>query len=461
MQDHFFLFQIMYEERCFICGGRMGKGMHPSLGPQEKIDKLVSVSRNVSHTSTIICDILSRILNETVMEDESICKICFNLLNDIDYHLKEAQEKTDEVTNKFLDKNRENKYVEQQSSMVEEILPETRSEHKSKKRVSSPPKKHSVFMPHRNHHHHHHEDHDVNLTEDEMSVNSINKNKAKLLSHVLNPKMKSKMIQKQQKEEENQTPMPMPVPTPTTKSSKKGSNKRPISKRYIASSSESEDEINDEESDHELVNVKKKSKKDELTTVNMEDLGDLFSKPNMYYAKKSSPKKAVNIQDPIEGDRDPITCELCKKTFKKLINLQLHLEKVHEINSKPVVLEQENPPESYKCLQCTREFVSEEALMKHVDEHINEKAKPVEKKPVARNLQPAKDNEVKATCPQCNQTFRRLFNLKTHINRVHNKVKPYKCDKCDKAFATNSDLKQHLNTHGEGKLFKCDLCDRT
>ena len=438
----------------------MGKGMHPSLGPQEKIDKLVSVSRNVSHTSTIICDILSRILNETVMEDESICKICFNLLNDIDYHLKEAQEKTDEVTNKFLDKNRENKYVEQQSSMVEEILPETRSEHKSKKRVSSPPKKHSVFMPHRNHHHHH-EDHDVNLTEDEMSVNSINKNKAKLLSHVLNPKMKSKMIQKQQKEEENQTPMPMPVPTPTTKSSKKGSNKRPISKRYIASSSESEDEINDEESDHELVNVKKKSKKDELTTVNMEDLGDLFSKPNMYYAKKSSPKKAVNIQDPIEGDRDPITCELCKKTFKKLINLQLHLEKVHEINSKPVVLEQENPPESYKCLQCTREFVSEEALMKHVDEHINEKAKPVEKKPVARNLQPAKDNEVKATCPQCNQTFRRLFNLKTHINRVHNKVKPYKCDKCDKAFATNSDLKQHLNTHGEGKLFKCDLCDRT
>ena len=69
----------------------MGKAMHPYLGPQERMERLISVSRTVSHSSTIICDILSRILNETVMKDEIICKICFNLLNDIDYHLKEAQ----------------------------------------------------------------------------------------------------------------------------------------------------------------------------------------------------------------------------------------------------------------------------------------------------------------------------------------------------------------------------------
>merc|ERR1712083_432772 len=96
----------MLDERCFICGGRIGRGMQPSLAAQERMEKLVSVSKTVSHSSTIICDILSRILNETVMKDEIICKICFNLLNDIDYHLKEAQEKTDEVTNKFLDKKR-------------------------------------------------------------------------------------------------------------------------------------------------------------------------------------------------------------------------------------------------------------------------------------------------------------------------------------------------------------------
>ena len=41
------------------------------------------------------------------MREETICKICFNLLNDIDYHLKEAQEKTDDITNKFLDKEKD------------------------------------------------------------------------------------------------------------------------------------------------------------------------------------------------------------------------------------------------------------------------------------------------------------------------------------------------------------------
>ena len=39
-------------------------------------------------SSTIISDILSRILNETVMHEENVCRICFNLLNDVDYHLK-------------------------------------------------------------------------------------------------------------------------------------------------------------------------------------------------------------------------------------------------------------------------------------------------------------------------------------------------------------------------------------
>ena len=101
------------EERCFICGGRVGRGNQPSIGVHERMSKLVrkfrkwnhefqspvptypigsilqvSVSQTVEHSSTIISDILSRILNETVMREETICRICFDLLNDIDYHLK-------------------------------------------------------------------------------------------------------------------------------------------------------------------------------------------------------------------------------------------------------------------------------------------------------------------------------------------------------------------------------------
>ena len=39
-----------------------------------------------------------------------------------------------------------------------------------------------------------HHDTDSTLTEDEMSVNMINKNKAKLLSHVLNPSKKLRYV---------------------------------------------------------------------------------------------------------------------------------------------------------------------------------------------------------------------------------------------------------------------------
>jgi len=97
----------METEFCFICAVKLGRGNRSEIGRQEKMDKLVSVSHTVEHSSTIISDILSRILNETVMREESVCRICFNLLNDIDYHLKEAQEKTDEITAKFLDKEKD------------------------------------------------------------------------------------------------------------------------------------------------------------------------------------------------------------------------------------------------------------------------------------------------------------------------------------------------------------------
>ena len=75
-------------ETCFICGVRISRGNRSEIGPEQKMDKLVSVSNTVEHSSTIISDILSRILNETVMREEIVCRICFNLLNDIDYHLK-------------------------------------------------------------------------------------------------------------------------------------------------------------------------------------------------------------------------------------------------------------------------------------------------------------------------------------------------------------------------------------
>ncbi len=70
------------------------------------MNKLVSVRQTAEHRTTTISETLTRVLDEAVAREEAVCRICFNLLNDIDYHLREAQDKTDEITTKFLDKSK-------------------------------------------------------------------------------------------------------------------------------------------------------------------------------------------------------------------------------------------------------------------------------------------------------------------------------------------------------------------
>ena len=57
-------------------------------------------------------------------------------------------------------------------------------------------------------------------------------------------------------------------------------------------------------------------------------------------------------------------------------------------------------------------------------------------------------------CLHCDKKFMRGYNMRVHIERVHKKNKPWRCQFCEKTFATTSDLKQHLSSHGMGKIHK-------
>jgi hypothetical protein len=59
-------------------------------------------------------------------------------------------------------------------------------------------------------------------------------------------------------------------------------------------------------------------------------------------------------------------------------------------------------------------------LTAHEFEHedVSDDEPPVAEKKPAKSIKQETGGEMKASCPICSKTFRRLFNMKTHINRV-------------------------------------------
>ena len=63
-------------------------------------------------------------------------------------------------------------------------------------------------------------------------------------------------------------------------------------------------------------------------------------------------------------------------------------------------------------------------------------------------------------CTHCNNSYGRGFELKNHINNVHENLK-LKCRFCDKMFATTR-LNAHIREiHGKPKQYNCDICQKS
>jgi KRAB domain-containing zinc finger protein len=101
-------------------------------------------------------------------------------------------------------------------------------------------------------------------------------------------------------------------------------------------------------------------------------------------------------------DRPILQCQTCSRVFKNTFLLAKHICKT--------------------CGFCLRVFPSKEALKKHKEvEHENEK-------------------------------------------RVHKKKKPpqvFQCEICEKSFASNYRLTEHMNQHENLRMHKCPFCDYT
>ena len=84
---------------------------------------------------------------------------------------------------------------------------------------------------------------------------------------------------------------------------------------------------------------------------------------------------------------------------------------------------------SFKCKKCDDSFVSDQKLIRHVNNiHLETK----EPKTFA--------------CNDCQVTFGSKNILENHMNKVHLNIKPYKCEICMKCFFIEMRLKKHLKT---------------
>jgi len=147
--------------------------------------------------------------------------------------------------------------------------------------------------------------------------------------------------------------------------------------------------------------------------------------------------KAHNIKSPSEH-----VCEICYKTFSKKDHLARHESVVHMGVRET-------------CPYCHKEFAS---LEKHIKSKHNanfvakedavvfpcdECDKTFNKKPALNSHKisvHSTENTVKKYCSLCDKHF---SNLSQHIEIVHNNVKNYRCQKCQKGFYDNRELRRH------------------
>ena len=64
----------------------------------------------------------------------------------------------------------------------------------------------------------------------------------------------------------------------------------------------------------------------------------------------------------------------------------------------------------------------------------------------------------KNICEKCGKPCDSPFQLDRHVEAVHLKLKPYKCNQCNFASAHPSNLKKHVKSAHEKIRHQCDFC---
>lgn len=129
-------------------------------------------------------------------------------------------------------------------------------------------------------------------------------------------------------------------------------------------------------------------------------------------------------------------CYLCRdpiRSYMRFQNLQQHMRQCHTIKPRTPV---------FDCSQCDMKFNQIAYLWRHVSSSHGDSMHSLMRK-----------------CEICGKEVQRQ-SIQMHM-RVHNGERPFKCEKCDRAFTSPSNLRFHLWQHSETKQYYCNICDKS
>ena len=95
----------------------------------------------------------------------------------------------------------------------------------------------------------------------------------------------------------------------------------------------------------------------------------------------------------------------------------------------------------YTCTICNKSFDRPYRLTRHLNIHD--------------------PNRPRVSCHICTRSFTRFDTLENHVKSMHSNERPFQCQysTCQKTFATQTALMNHLKVHTNGKPYQCQECD--